>query len=193
MCLNGQCRSSVYDCPQDKTCPPSLPIQCKDGQCSSTSGTCSSVDDEVYTNLMACIDQNLLLCGSDLVTCSASQELCPTLSTCPFGYTKCTESLCINPLTDTCPSESTNCPGIIQNTSFYCRETQKCVGSFSTCPTISTCPFERPVKCAADLSCRESSSLCPATSNQSSNGLGASTNLAVCLADSPVKCEDGSC
>ena len=33
LCLNGQCRASVYDCPQETTCPPSLPFQCRDGQC----------------------------------------------------------------------------------------------------------------------------------------------------------------
>lgn len=100
MCLGGQCRASIYDCPQETTCPASLPIMCRDGQCKTSSDACATVDDTVFNSLQTCLEQGLLLCESDLVTCAESQHLCPTLSTCPFGFLKCSESKCINPLTE---------------------------------------------------------------------------------------------
>jgi len=34
----------------------------------------------------------MLLCQSDLKTCVTSLEQCPTMSTCPIGYSKCSEN-----------------------------------------------------------------------------------------------------
>jgi len=180
----------VYDCPQDTTCNPAKPVQCRDGQCVSSRDACELVDKAIFKNLATCYFKGLQLCNSDYLTCAVSQDQCPTLSTCPFGFIKCSESLCVNPTTQSCPiAASSDCQTATDGKIFFCRESQTCVASYASCPTIATCPSQRPVRCAADLSCRQSISLCPNVSGSDT----AVSNYAVCDSSRPVKCEDGKC
>ena len=58
-----------------------------------------------------------------------------------------------------------------------------------------TCPVDRPVKCASDLSCRSSISQCPdysSSETQTKNFLAVGTH-SVCPTHAPLKCEDGTC
>ena len=122
MCLGGQCRSSVYDCPMEGTCPASVPVMCRDGQCVTSSEACLLADTAIDEALRTCLNDDKVLCNSDLTTCALSQNHCPTLSTCPFGYVKCSESVCIDPLTQSCPSEGVTCAGTESNDFLYCRD-----------------------------------------------------------------------
>jgi hypothetical protein len=123
-----------------------------------------------------------------------TRQLCPTLSTCPYGYLKCSESKCINPLTETCGS--TDQPLCPSNKPTYCRDSNTCIaGTYSQCSTIVTCPYDRPVKCASDLSCRKSIELCPIFDTQQVLRQGPAVKIdnVRCTDDAPTKCEDGTC
>jgi len=91
-CLSGHCRQNIQDCPQYVMCPSDTPVMCQDGQCVTQKTDCDLADISVASARETCQSQGLLLCDSDLKTCVSAIENCPTLSTCPFGYTKCAEN-----------------------------------------------------------------------------------------------------
>lgn len=119
--------------------------------------------------------------------------MCPTMTTCPFGFIKCSESQCVDPLTETCPTTSVPCSDSSIGEYYFCRGSGTCVSSgYANCPTMVTCPVARPVKCTSDLSCRESMALCPDT-DESTDTNSLNGNLVICTGETPIKCEDGSC
>lgn len=104
-CVTGECRNSIDDCPSQITCPSQLPIQCRDGQCVKSKIFCEDVDSAVVSNLQTCSDMGMLLCTSDLITCTTSLSKCPARSSCPIGFIKCWDESCINVQNgQSCPS-----------------------------------------------------------------------------------------
>ena len=103
LCLSGECRNTYNDCPQETTCPSTAPLKCRDGKCVTEKSACLSIDTLVEANLQKCINQKMLLCPQDFVTCTISLMHCPTKSTCPYGLMKCSDRSCVNPLTTSCP------------------------------------------------------------------------------------------
>lgn len=81
----------------------------------------------------------MLLCTSDLITCTTSLSKCPSRSSCPIGYIKCWDESCKN------PEAQENCPEV-QNKMI----SQQI--SLTTCPDL----FSFPNHCFSDGSCRGS-------------------------------------
>lgn len=170
-CVTGECRNSFDDCPSQATCPSSLPIQCRDGQCVKSKLLCEGIDKAIEANLQKCQAIGLLLCTSDLITCTPSLTKCPARSTCPLGFVKCWDESCISPEEgDQCPLVTNSqishrqalstCPDQF-SFPYHCFADGSCRANLNDCPTISICPANRPVKCAADHSCRNSVKSCP--------------------------------
>ena len=151
-CLDGTCRENIFDCPQEISCPTDYPFACQDGSCvDDVTLYCEKADTGILANLKVCLDQGLLLCHSDMKSCTNTYANCPTISTCPIGYVKCSETNCINPETQSCPPLSGNpCTSILNP--YYCRFTQTCMSSFDNCPSF-VCPVDKPVMCAQDRTC----------------------------------------
>ena len=214
-CVTGECRNTVDDCPSQITCPDDLPIQCRDGQCVASRLFCEAVDRAVAANLESCSELGLLLCTSDLKTCTKSLSQCPSRSSCPVGFIKCWDESCVNvqrgktcpqivsglmasgPFLSTCPDRETM--------QFHCFADGSCRASLEDCPSISYCPPSRPVKCAGDQSCRKSVKSCPTNFTcpdgfRFCSGEGTCVpkqtpcgTLITCPANIPYKCEDGAC
>ena len=93
-CISGECRNSIDDCPSQITCPMDYPIKCRDGQCVKSRIYCANIDAAIEANIVKCQALGLLLCTSDLITCTTSLQKCPSRSSCPPGFIKCWDETC---------------------------------------------------------------------------------------------------
>ena len=169
-CWDGSCANSSTTCPLRQACPTSGAKRCADGSC--TTGSCYSPDDTgCPADSVRCWDKS---CASSYAACTDASDLynaCPASRPfrCADGYCAVTRSSC--PLFPLVPSSFTACSA---STPFLCADgscvafgsqcpvirpcalgTTRC-GDGScrisgACPTINTCPAERPLRCQSGV------------------------------------------
>ena len=168
-CSDGSCVTALANC----TCPLGY-IRCPyDGRCVSGNTTSACLVNQ------PCPTSTPYRCPD--LSCQVNSQACANALTCTPGFVLCpnwlscqtTLSLCIS-----APSSIVASPVCSGNTPLLCADLATCVGSFSDCPTATTCPSSKPVKCG-DGSCRESTASCLPPRQ--------------CFTPTPVLCSDGSC
>ena len=101
-CLSGTCAYTIDECPTEVTCPIlTHPIKCQDGSCVKAKEFCQQIDTTAELNLHNCLNQGLLLCSSDLTTCTTS------LSFCPLKIKQCNKVRCWD---GSCADAAQSCP-----------------------------------------------------------------------------------
>ena len=169
-CWDGSCANSSASCTVSQACTTAGASRCADGSCAT--GSCySSNDSGCPTGSVRCWDKS---CTSSYAACtdaSDSYNACPASRPyrCADGYCAVTQSSC--PLFPLVPSSTTACSA---STPFLCADgscvafgsqcpiirpcslgTSRC-GDGScrisgACPTVNSCPAERPLRCQSGL------------------------------------------
>jgi len=196
VCGDGSCQTDSTLCPSLFKCFGLRNVRCADGSCAKRTEDCPS--------LVTCAP-GLVLCENN--KCAVSLSECSAAQTCPLSSRRCPDGSCVGDYTlcstpVTCsPSSPVLCDdGSCHDSGFDCNQVNPelincdrtfgtplktcpggfCADTFAQCPTLTSCPETRPVKCP-DGSCQSNSSACNAHPRDA------------CPSDFPVVCPDGSC
>jgi len=114
-CTNGQCIDPTANTCPVASCPTETPAKCLDGQCVTSLSNCpSTITQEDFTFCAGDTLGNFVPCADG--TCVASAEQCSPILPCPALFVRCNDGSCQPtqgqcPLVSTCPSlRSYRCP-----------------------------------------------------------------------------------
>jgi len=198
ICPDGTCASDSDSCSTRTQCPPNLPTKCPDSSCALSVKNCPKV--------VSCPPETPFKCGTS-GECRRNAAECPVQSICPEeAPIKCNDGSCVKSpyhcegaaKMKTAPEGYIICPDGSFATSFImcpstvsCGEGNykcvdgQCIPSWATCNTVLSFSYDvvsvssnLPYRCP-DGSFRRAYKDCP-------------TNR-VCLADSPILCDDNNC
>ena len=169
-CWDGSCVTSSVVCTASQACASSGATRCADGSC--TTGTCYSTSDSgCPSGSVRCWDKSCASSYSACTDASDAHNTCPASRPfrCADGYCAVTQSSC--PLFPLVPSSATACsaakPFLCADGSCVafgsqCAVVRPCsVGTSrcgdgscriaGACPSVNTCPTERPLRCQSGL------------------------------------------
>ena len=138
-CVNsGICVDNYNKCPTAMNCGEDLK--------KVNQYTCSKID-----TFFESINCSGYTCWNN--QCVSDPKFCPTMISCPPGYSKCHDNSCVKSL-DQCPKYNI-CPKFIP---IRCPNGD-CRRNLEDCPSLSKCPDNRPILCN-DNSCKATSFDC---------------------------------
>lgn len=172
-CTNGQCIDPTKTSCPVASCPVERPAKCLDGQCVSSLSNCPSTITKEDFNYCAGNNQgNFVPCADG--TCVASAEQCRPVLPCPALFVRCPDGSCRPtdnqcPVAKTCPStRSFRCPsGICAQSAAHCpSDADGCPARFGRrCQKTGQCISNRTEEVLGSLGLSRATFLDPTVCN----------------------------